>query len=242
MHMKGGCAVAGLLALALAPARLAAATIFQVSPVLVEATAGSAAEVLTVTNPSDQPITLQIRVFRWTQEEGRDVLTPSTDVIASPPAMTVKTGGQHLVRIVRTGTVPPRVEEAYRLLIDEIPDPDRTGAGQVTLLLRQSIPVFFGSRARRGADLRWQVVRGPAGWALAVANPGDRRQRISDLEVRDAKGTLLQRRPGLVGYALSGAGAFWPLALPVGYEGPVLIKAASDAGPVHVDLAAQRAP
>src|SRR5215217_7487592 len=57
----------------------------QVTPLLVEVAAPGATSTLTLRNQGTQPVNGQIRVFRWTQANGQDVLEPMDAVVASPP-------------------------------------------------------------------------------------------------------------------------------------------------------------
>ena len=226
----------------LAPAVPLAASVFQVFPVTIEASAEAPAGVVTLSNGSKEPIALQVRVFRWTQVGGQDVLTPTQDVVASPPAAKIEPGGRQLVRVVRVSSVPAASEEAYRLIIDELPVSKPAPTNGIRILLRQSIPVFLGSSPKASPRLTWRIGRVGDGWQLSAVNSGSRRQRISDLEVRDGAGKLLGRRPGLVGYVLPGSEAHWPVDVHEASAVPARLVAASDAGAVHADLAGASQP
>lgn len=77
------------LAGAVAPA--SGATL-QISPVTVEMAADNPAAGVTLSNPGARPIYGQVRTFRWTQEQGDDMLAPAPELVASPPL--VQIGGQ----------------------------------------------------------------------------------------------------------------------------------------------------
>jgi fimbrial chaperone protein len=172
---------------------------------------------------------VQIRVFRWRQAGGRDVLEPTTDVVASPPATTLPPGADYLVRVVRTAERPPAQEESYRLLVDELPDRSQRRAGTVAFVLRYSIPLFFGP-ATGASALSWRVARTPAGYAVEARNAGTRRVRIADLGLRDPRGRSVAAR-GLLGYVLAGSTMRWRLAgRRDGPAGPHVAITAQDAG------------
>jgi fimbrial chaperone protein len=88
-------------------------------------------------------VQVQVRVFRWTVVDGNDVLEPTRDVVASPPMTVLVPGAENLIRVVRVSDKPPADGERYRLLIDELPDPNRQRAGRVNVLVRHAIPVTF---------------------------------------------------------------------------------------------------
>ncbi|MCW5718346.1 MAG: molecular chaperone [Bauldia sp.] len=198
----------GLLLSLAAPAAQAAA--LQVVPVLLDVASPTVATSIRVTNAGTAPITVQVRVFRWTQVNGEDVLEPTTAVVVSPPIATLQPGLENTVRVIRTATTPVVGEEAYRLLVDELPEPATAREGGVNLLIRHSIPVFF-SAAPTLPDLRWSVVPTGGGYAVTASNAGQRRIRIADLELQDAGGRVVAGRGGLAGYVLGGSSVTWVL-------------------------------
>lgn len=216
----------------------AAAATLRVSPVVIDLPDPQRAAVLTLANTEDRPLSVQVRVFRWTQTDGRDQLTPTRDVAVSPPATTLKAGAQHLVRVVRTAEGSPPDEESYRVLVDEIPDPAALRRGGVAFVLRQSLPVFFGSDRTAKPDVTWRLTRDGKGVALTARNTGARRLRISEMVLADARGAVVERKPGLLGYVLSGAEMRWPLQNAIAPNAAITLTAATDAGPLHVDLGA----
>ena len=121
----------------------ASAASLQIAPVGFDLPAASKVAQLTLHNLGTAPLNAQIRVFRWSQAGGQDQLTETQDIVASPPAVTIEPGLDHLVRLVRVAAAPVAGEESYRLLVDELappPDPNTTG---ITFVVRYSVPVFF---------------------------------------------------------------------------------------------------
>jgi fimbrial chaperone protein len=178
-----------------------------------------------------------VRVFRWTQSDGEDRLTPAAEVVASPPAATLAPGAAQLVRVVRVQPGPARTEESYRVLVDIIPDAATRRPGEVTMVVRQSLPVFFDDGPALRAELGWSVENGPGGALLVARNRGGRRARISEIELRDAAGAIVTRIPGLAGYVLAGAARRWPLPSPAAARA-VSLSANTDLGPIRADLSA----
>src|SRR5579863_3912889 len=120
MSIKRHLVGASLTILLASPCGTLQAASLQVAPVLVEVPAPGAAATLKLRNEGTKPLDAQIRVFQWTQVDGADVLTPTNDVVASPPAASLRADTDYTVRIVRTKKEPVAKEEAYRLLIDEL--------------------------------------------------------------------------------------------------------------------------
>lgn len=147
----------GATAVLLLCAGLSHAASLRVAPTGLELIAPDASAVLNLSNDdAKRPINVQIRVFAWSQSGGIETLTPTTDVVASPPSTKLGPNAQYVVRVVRVSKAPVRAEESYRVIVDELPDPSRKKAGTVALALRYSVPVFFATptqprRRSRGA-------------------------------------------------------------------------------------------
>lgn len=229
-----------LLAAAASGLTLAAAQAsdLRASPVVIEPLPGARTANLTLINEENRPLKVQIRVMRWAIVDGKEVLTPTTDLVASPPMASLKARQRYLVRLVRTAKAPPVGEENYRLLVDEIPDPRNVKPGAVQLVLRLSIPVFFSDEPNRSAKVDWSIRRDAAGGSWLVGrNSGTRRLRLSDLSLT-AGGTALYAQQGLAGYVLAGSETRWALPATLPASGRVELKATADTGPVEVALAA----
>src|SRR5437588_508203 len=78
----------------------------QVEPVLIDVAAPGAASTVTLRNEGSMPINAQIRVFRWSQVDGKENLEPTDDVVASPPAAKLASKTNYVVRVVRVTKRP----------------------------------------------------------------------------------------------------------------------------------------
>lgn len=97
------------------------------------------ATTLTVTNRSGQSVPVQIRAFAWDQAGGADHLTPTTDLMVSPPIVEIGPGVPQVIRLVLRHPAV-QAEQAFRIIVDQIPPPGAPGT--VRIALRLSIPVF----------------------------------------------------------------------------------------------------
>lgn len=197
-----------LLLLAPVPAKAAA---LRISPVSVELIAPARTAVLRLYNAGQETVHYQIRIFRWSQKKGRDQLEPTRYVVVSPPITRLKPGVDQVVRIVRVAKAPPAGEECYRVLVDELPKPGRRKPGEVALLVRHSIPVFFsGGKAKaRHSDVSWQLVKKGDSLLLTAKSRGHRHLKVIDLTLKDGHGRKAQLAKGLAGYVLAGATRQW---------------------------------
>jgi fimbrial chaperone protein len=218
----------------------AGAAALQVAPVLLDIPAPGATSTVTLRNEGPRPLNAQIRVFRWTQENGQDKLEPVTDVVASPPSASLASRTDYAVRIVRLNRAPAAREEAYRLVVDELPDASRERNGTIAVVLRHSIPVFFAPTDAETARVTWKAKIVGAKLVLQATNTGGRRLRLAAMKVSDGK-TTVNFGDGLVGYSLSGTTMTWERPIPAGFSASAIrITAQSDLGPVDARAAVTR--
>ena len=78
--------------------------IWPVNPV-IEGDARAAA--LWLENPGKAPITLQVRIYAWTQQDGGNAYAEQDEVIGTPPIVSIEPGQRQLVRLTRTTPPPP---------------------------------------------------------------------------------------------------------------------------------------
>lgn len=212
-------------AAALFASTLVHAASLQISPVTVDMPADARAAGITLSNPGDQPIYGQVRVFRWGQSDTEDTLEPTQDMVASPPLIQVAPHGEQLVRIVRQAQDAVTSEQSFRVLVDEIPRPENATADGVTIRLRYSVPVFIHPPGPVGKPaLSWQLLRGPQGWLLRASNAGSRHGQVSEVKL-DAGGRTFVLGKGLLGYVLAGHTQQWKVDLDVNADvrGPLLL-------------------
>lgn len=195
----------------------------QVAPISLTLDAKARADGLWLSNTGDAPLHAQVRVFRWTQNGGEEKLEPSHELAISPPMLALEPGARQLVRVIRTGPMPDRVEAAYRVIVDELPldqpvalppppAPSEAKRG-LQFVLRYSVPVFVApSTAAAVPDLHGMLVRDGEQAALEIENSGGMHAQLGNLVFVDARGERRELVPGLLGYVLPGQRMHWPLA------------------------------
>jgi fimbrial chaperone protein len=215
--------------------QLSLAAQLHVEPVLLELNAPAAAGVLTLRNDDDIEAVIQTRVVRWSQSNGSDKLEPATDVVASPPAVTLAPHADYVVRVVRVSRQPVRDEESYRVIVDQLPSALGRQNRSVNVLIRQSIPVFFRVRDLRPASVSWTVRHEANRLVLTASNAGNEHLRIASLRLRNSAGVTISYGNGLAGYVLGQSSKSWIMPNhPAGFDikGSISIMAESDKGPV----------
>ncbi|CAG8865639.1 hypothetical protein PS627_01558 [Pseudomonas fluorescens] len=201
--------------------------IWPIDPVLE---AGQKAGALWLENRGTEPSNLQVRVFAWRQGGFEEQFQAQRDIIGSPPVANIAPGQKQLIRLTRTGAAPAGQEQAYRIIIDEIPAavaaaPLTAGTqAAIRLQMRYSVPLFVygdglwgkadptGGRSNDGVgkpQLSWQPVTVQGRPFVEIRNTGPVHARLTDVVLQQGA----QERPlveGLLGYVLPGASMRWP--------------------------------
>ena len=182
------------------------------SPIGLRLPSTAQADALWLTNTGSEPVHAQVRVFHWSQADGRDVLEASRDLVVSPPMVTIAPGDRQMVRVIRQVPAPTATEASYRVIVDELPIDAGDHAG-LKFVLRYSVPVFLtpaGDPSVRSAlHASWEDA--PDGPMLRVSNAGNGHAQIADVVWHGAKGQRTVLLAGLVGYALPGSTMSWHL-------------------------------
>ena len=206
-----------------------------IEPVIVQLAPGQQAETLTLLNQSPVESAFQVRAFSWRIVDGEDVLTPTEDVLVSPPLGTIAPEQRQLIRVVLRQPAREQ-EETYRIWIDQIPN--ATEPAGVRIAIRLSIPIFAAPATRTAPDLRWQITRKGASLILSVTNNGTRHQTARNLTIVGADGTALKLEGNNSPYILAGATRSWTVAAPLnGVD--FRVTATTNDGPLDLTLKPQ---
>jgi len=219
------------------------AAALRIAPILVDVAKG-ATSTIELHNLERQQATVQVRIFRWSQANGKDQLLETRDVVASPPFVKLKPGRRNKIRIVRLTKRPLSGEESYRLLIDQVPERRRASALKVGIALRYSVPVFFGSNPQERPRLSWSVRQRGGKTYVTATNSGQRRARLTGLSLSSQAGKSLSVKKSLVGYVLGNSSATWTLngqLVPSGGQGRISIIADTAYGKIRSKATLQTA-
>ena len=156
-----------------------------IAPLRVEMVATSEYAPMQLGNAMDRPVSIQVRIFSWHQEEGRDHYAPSTDLIASPSLFRVAPGATQDFRVIRQAVLAPGAEHRYRVVIDQLPEPVSSGGQAAATRLQLLVPLFANSETAAPARLEAVVDDG----SVTVSNGGGRAARIDRLVLVSADGT-----------------------------------------------------
>ena len=219
----------------LVPMSAVEAAALRVSPILIEG-GPQANSTITLRNQENRPLNAQVRVFRWTQKDGQEALLPTEDVIASPPIVSIGPREDYVVRLQRTTGQEPVSEEAYRVVVDELPNADRQRNGTVAVVLRYIVPAFFFPADATQPRLRWSIEHRDGRAFIVAENSGDKRLQVTNLGIRTGGRTVVVGK-GLAGYVLGHSVREWPIAAKFSSLRSGTVVAMSDRGALNAPLA-----
>lgn len=217
-------------AVLLALASRAAAGGLSVSPPKIEVASPARGSSILVGNSGDRAMTLQVRVFRWTLVDGEEHFAEASDVIASPPMVTIGAQRSIQIRILRIEAAPATGAESYQVVVDQLPAPEPATQGSgISFLFRFIVPAFFYAPDVEAGHVTWAVKTGAGGRRLVATNVGDKPVRLAD--IRLGSGLVAK---GTAGWLLGHGFRSWPL--PARGSGDRL-TAVIDQATIHVTLA-----
>ncbi|MEJ0047461.1 MAG: fimbria/pilus periplasmic chaperone [Rhodospirillales bacterium] len=178
-----------------------------------------------------RPPRFQARVYAWRQAGDEDPLTPSNDIIVSPPIFTVPVGMAQTVRLLLRARTPGGGERSYRVLLDEVPRADASN-NRIEFALRVSLPILIRGPSTKAPVLHWGAARGPGGQiVLTASNSGDVYDRVTALDLTLPSGAhpkIMSR--GRNTYVLPGSQRDWDVQASTAETGPLHLTVTTATG------------
>jgi fimbrial chaperone protein len=191
--MKAGAwSLIATLSLAALCAASTNATTLTISPISVVVESGQTSTLLEIKNAEATAVTVQARIYGWSQAGNEDVLAPTSEIIMSPPIATIPAGGTQTLRLLsRPGPkVTANRERHYRILLDEIPAAG-SGRARVSFAMRSSIPVVVLPAQQSMPSLDWRAARdGDGAIVITATNSAAAYDRIFELTTTQSDGSV----------------------------------------------------
>lgn len=188
-----------------------------VSPLRLEFAAQQEDAELLLSNKADQPLSVQVRVFAWSQDSnGEDQYRLSQDYIVSPSIVEVAAGLTQTLHVIAAHKQQTRSELSYRVVVDQLPQSNSGLDGAAQTRLRMTIPLFSGSANAAPAQLLYAV----SGNRLSISNVGGRAAKINSGIVVQAERTIALASTNGAQYILPGATRTIPLVEAIRCDGP----------------------
>ena len=173
----------------------------------------------------------------WSQQNGKDVLAPSQDLVVSPPIFKVAPGAAQTVRVGLLKPSSADREVAYRLFLQEVPQPPAPGERGISVALRLGLPVFLLPRGGGAPQLAWRAKSEGGAINLTLANGGNAHVQALDSKLYSPDGTLLAEQQ-LGAYVLAGQSRSWLIKLRQPWRGGKLkVVAQTSTGDVTAEIA-----
>jgi fimbrial chaperone protein len=226
---RGGILLA-LLSLAIGPAFAGS---IAVNPIRVALSASKTTGVLVVRNNGAEPSVVQMEIVSWSQHEGKDVLVPTKELLATPPIFTVPPGGSQTVRVGLRQGADPRREVSYRVIMQEVPPPPQPEFRGLQVALRLSVPVFVAPAIAAAPTLQWQAnINSQGDLDIAATNSGNAHVQVLNFKLSVAGAELLPTAQPEAAYILPDQQHGWTLRFkPAPAVGTALrVVAHTDAG------------
>lgn len=210
---------------------------FTANPVRLTLPAGIGSTSMLLENTGDQPVLVQAELMAWSQQNGKDVLAPSQDLVVSPPIFKVAPGAAQTVRIGLLKPASPDREVAYRLFLQEVAQPPAPGETGVSVALRLGLPVFVLPRGGGTPQLAWRAKATASTIDLTLANTGNAHVQAIDCKLFGSDGSLLGEQQ-LAAYVLAGQTRSWVVKLRGPWRGgKVRVVAQTSTGEVSAEIA-----
>lgn len=177
---------------------------FTVNPVRIFLTPQDRATALTIVNEGDAPLVLQTEMYRWAQSaNGQEELTPSDDVVVSPPIIQLAPKARQVVRLARVAPGAAPTQLTFRVIVREVPDAAAVAAtDQPPLALAVSLPIFITPRGAKSA-LACELKRGDAAATVMLCeNSGTAYAQIRQVSLLRGTQEVFQTDTGV--YVLPG--------------------------------------
>jgi fimbrial chaperone protein len=174
-----------LMTFALLIPSLVSAAGWEIDPIRVELSAKQPAAAVTIKNESDESTTIQIQAVSWSQNEGKDIYSATSELIVSPPIVTIAAHAEQVLRVGLRHQENKAVESSYRINLQELPAAPTPEFSGVKVALRIGLPVFVQPKAGKAAPkTAWTAVRQEPGvLKIVLNNQGNKHIQISDFSV-----------------------------------------------------------
>jgi len=213
-----------------------------VNPVRVTLSENQKMGTLTVRNGGTEPMSMQLEVLNWSQEEGNGVFTPTRELIVNPPIFTIPAGGSQLIRVGLRRAPDAQRELTYRIFLQELPPPPNPDFNGTKMLMRVSLPVFVLPKVTAKPVLSWHAVRTSDGaLKISLSNSGNAHIQIANFSLSlpgSAQPWITQQASN---YVLIGQSFDWILPANADYSIPksgatIQLFAQTDAGDIEAEV------
>lgn len=184
----------------------------QVSPVRISIDAEGRAGVVRLHNQSDVPTLVQVEALIWNETSDLSEVPRTDEILAVPPVFELAPDASQIIRLALRRPLETGTEEAYRLLITEVPRDVGDGTDGVSFALRLNLPIFVTPDGATAQPI-WSIERDGAAARLTLGNQGSAHVRVRSLALFEDGGAEPVFVSDEGGYVLAGRERSWQLDL-----------------------------
>lgn len=93
-------------------------------------------------NDDNQALPVQINCIKWTQDNGKNIYTPTYDLLVTPPIFSMPANSKQIIRIGMIKPSDPNKETMYKLQIKQIGSKLKT-KNTVQIVIQFNIPIML---------------------------------------------------------------------------------------------------
>jgi fimbrial chaperone protein len=206
-----------------------------ISPLRVTFKGDQQSEILTLRNVSNGPFTVQPKVMKWTQRDGKDVFEPTREVLVAPPIVEVPAGETQIIRLSLRRAPDAKDELSYRVFVQQVAAPQKNNSATLSFSWSLSLPIFVAPLSDVSTpNLEWVGQMNGKNLELAVTNPGVQHIQLKSIKVESTVGSTSSAQ---MIYVLGGQTGKLIVAAPAGVSDKVTIVANTDAGEIRREVA-----
>jgi fimbrial chaperone protein len=208
-----------------------------VSPLRVALKNDQQSEIVTIRNTSKQTFTVQPKVMKWSQKDGKDVFEPTRDVLVAPPIIDVPAGESQVIRLALKRPPEQSSELTYRLFIQQVVAPQKQSTTALAFSWSLSLPVFVSALdANTVASLKWTGTAVGKTMTLTAANSGSMHVQVKKVRVESSAGVSESDQ---MFYLLPAQQLKLAVPIPAGMGKTVTLVADTDAGEMKQEVLLQ---
>jgi len=173
------------------------ASSLSINPVLLTLTNEEPVSTMTLTNLSDNTVTVQADVVSWLQNMGMDINRHTSDMLISPPLFEIQAHQSQLLRVAWLNKHALNEQLTYRVILREIVTHKiipQGKEGDLQIALVFSIPLFVQPPVQN-VLYQWEAKwHGKNKLKLNLNNPGNMTVFVNQIQLRNTDNILLDRK------------------------------------------------
>jgi fimbrial chaperone protein len=208
-----------------------------ISPLRINFSGNQQSEVITLRNTSATTFTVQPKIMKWSQVDGKDVFEPTREVLVAPPFAEILGGESQVIRFALRRAPSATEELSYRVFLQQVAAPQRATGAAVTFAWNLSLPIFVAPSTELPAPELTVVAKAVgSNIELSISNSGASHVQVKNLKLESSVATSTG---GQMAYLLAGQSGKFIVPAPAGKSDRLKMIADTDVGEIRRELVLQ---